>query len=65
MDWARGQRVQWVTLRVHAANRAARAIYDGLGFTVSATGSAGLAGVLADAERRPGPIAVIMSGVAR
>jgi threonine synthase len=35
------------------------------GFTVSATGSAGLAGVLADAERGPGPIAVIMSGVAR
>ena len=35
------------------------------GFTVSATGAAGLAGVLADAERGADPIAVIMSGVSR
>jgi RimJ/RimL family protein N-acetyltransferase len=33
-----------VTLRVHAANEAARAIYDGLGFTVSAADTAGTAG---------------------
>lgn len=32
------------------------------GFDVSPTGSAGLAGVLADPDRGPGPIAVIMSG---
>jgi threonine synthase len=35
------------------------------GFRVSVTGSAGLAGVLADGEHGPGPIAVIMSGVGR
>ena len=35
------------------------------GFTVSATGAAGLAGVLADTERGADPIAVIMSGVSR
>lgn len=36
VNWARSQRAQWVTLRVHAANTAARAVYDSLGFTVSA-----------------------------
>jgi threonine dehydratase len=35
------------------------------GFAVSATGAAGLAGVLADTERGADPIAVIMSGVSR
>lgn len=34
--WARSQRVARVTLRVHRGNDAARAIYDSLGFTVSA-----------------------------
>ena len=44
VDWARSQRVQWVTLRVHAANEAARAIVRaGLGFTVSAADTAGTA----------------------
>ncbi len=44
VDWARNQRVQRVTLRVHAANEAARAVYDSLGFTVSAGDTAGTAG---------------------
>lgn len=44
VDWARRQRAQRVTLRVHAGNAAARAIYDGLGFTVSAGEHAGTAG---------------------
>ncbi len=34
--WARSQRVRRVTLRVHVGNEAARAVYDSLGFTVSA-----------------------------
>lgn len=34
VDWARSQRAQRVTLRVHPGNGAARAVYDGLGFTV-------------------------------
>lgn len=41
VDWARNQRVQRVTLRVHAANEAARAVYDSLGFTVSTGDTAG------------------------
>jgi len=35
------------------------------GFRVSATGSAGLAGVLADDARGDSPVAVVMSGIAR
>jgi len=36
VGWARSQRVRRVTLRVHVDNEAARAVYDSLGFTVSA-----------------------------
>lgn len=36
VDWARGQQVQRVTLRVNVHNAAARAVYDSLGFTVTA-----------------------------
>lgn len=44
VDWARTQRVQRVTLRVHAGNEAARAVYHSLGFTVSAGDTATTAG---------------------
>lgn len=36
VDWARSQRVQRVTLRVNRDNARALAVYDSLGFTVSA-----------------------------
>lgn len=35
VDWARGQRVRTVTLRVSTANAAARAVYERLGFSVA------------------------------
>jgi threonine synthase len=44
---------------------AAHSLAQRAGFAVSATGSAGLAGVLADDARGQRPIAVIMSGAAR
>jgi RimJ/RimL family protein N-acetyltransferase len=43
VDWARSQRARRVTLRVHADNTAARAVYDSLGFTVSTGEAAGTA----------------------
>lgn len=36
VDWARGQRARTVTLRVAADNAVARAVYQGLGFRVTA-----------------------------
>jgi RimJ/RimL family protein N-acetyltransferase len=42
VDWARGQRVRTVTLRVSTANASARAVYERLGFGVAGTnGKAG------------------------
>jgi GNAT superfamily N-acetyltransferase len=35
VDWARGQRVRTVTLRVSTANAAARGVYERLGFSVA------------------------------
>ncbi|MGU3499026.1 GNAT family N-acetyltransferase [Mycobacterium sp. C31M] len=40
VDWARSQRVQRVTLRVNRDNARALAVYNSLGFTVSATDTA-------------------------
>lgn len=41
VDWARSQRAQRVTLKVHAGNAAARAVYEGLGFRATAPETAG------------------------
>ncbi len=43
VNWARAQRAQRVTLRVHVQNATARAVYESLGFTLMApeTGAAG------------------------
>ena len=35
VDWARAQRVRTVTLRVNAANAAARGVYEALGFRLA------------------------------
>jgi len=35
VDWARAQRVRTVTLRVNAANAAARGVYEALGFSLA------------------------------
>jgi RimJ/RimL family protein N-acetyltransferase len=35
VDWARGQRVRTVTLRVDVANAAARGVYEALGFSLA------------------------------
>jgi RimJ/RimL family protein N-acetyltransferase len=42
VNWARAQRVQRVTLRVHVENATARAVYESLGFRLTApeTGAA-------------------------
>ncbi|GAA2562922.1 GNAT family N-acetyltransferase [Mycolicibacterium diernhoferi] len=42
VNWARAQRVTRVTLRVHVENATARAVYESLGFTLTApaTGAA-------------------------
>lgn len=37
VNWARGQHVRTITLRVAAGNLAARAVYESLGFTFAAT----------------------------
>jgi len=37
VDWARGQQVRTVTLRVSPDNAAARAVYERLGFGVAQT----------------------------
>ena len=34
LEWARGEGARTVTLKVHAANAAARGVYEGLGFGV-------------------------------
>lgn len=39
VEWARGERVLAVTLRVNAENTAARGVYEGLGFQLAADGS--------------------------